>query len=197
MVRLLVLFSQAVRAWWQELLFLLLLNVVWLAAQFTIVLGPPATAALYAIARQIVDRELVGPADVWQAVRVHFSAAWIWGAAQILVYGVLSYNLAYYAGRGGLGFLTLRYAWTLMLVAWFAINLYYWPLYFAQTDRRFMTTLSNAARMALLNPGFTLLYAVLTLLFITGSVLTAFFLGAVLGTWLALWGTLVVRELLR
>jgi len=125
-----------------------------------------------------------------------FGRAWVWGAAQLLVDGVLGFNLMFSAGRPGVGFLALRYAWTSLALVWFALNLYYWPLNLAQTDRRFFTTLSNAAKMALLNPGFTIAYTLMAFLFIAGSTVSGILLGAVLGVWLTLWGTLVVRELL-
>ncbi len=118
------------------------------------------------------------------------------GLLQLLVYGVLGFNLAAYAGREGVGILALRYAWTLMAFAWFAVNLYFWPLHFEQTDRRLVTTLSNAAKMALLNANLTLICALLALAFIVASILSGLLLGAVLGTWLALWTTLLVRGFL-
>jgi len=191
------LFARAIRAWWGEFLFLLVLNFIWLLAQLTVLFGPPATVALYVVARQILDGELVGFGDFWRALRGGFGRAWVWGAAQLLVYGVLGFNLLFYAGRPGVGFLALRYAWTLLALAWFALNLYYWPLNLAQTDRRFVTTLSNAAKMAALNPGFTVAYALFALFVIAISVLSGLLLGAVLGTWLALWSTLAVRDLLE
>ena len=79
---------------------------------------------------------------------------------------------------------------------WFAVNLYYWPLNHAQADKRFTTTLGNAAKMALLNPGATIIYTLLALALIVSSTLSGLLLGTVLGAWLALWGVLVVRQLL-
>lgn len=191
------LFPRAIALWWRELLFLLVLNFVWLLAQATVIFGPPATAALVAIAARIVDGELVDFGDFWEALKANFGSAWLWGLAQLLVYGVLGFNLVAYAGATTIGVLALRYAWTLMAVAWFAINLYFWPLYFAQVDHRFSTALSNAARMALLNPGATVVFALLALILNVVSTVSGLLLGAVLGSWLALWSTLIVRDLLR
>lgn len=191
------LFARAIQAWWREFVFLLVLNFLWLLAQLTVVLAAPATAGLVAVAQRIVDRELVDFGDFWRAVRANLRAAWLWGLAQLVVYGVLAFNLWHYAGRAGTPALALRYAWTLMVIVWFAINLYYWPLYFEQADRRFTTTLGNAAKMALLNPGFTIAYAGLALVLIAVSVLSGFLLGAVLGAWLALCGVLAVHRLLE
>ena len=189
-----VLLGRAIRAWWSEFVFLLLLNLIWLLAQLTVVMGPPATLGLYAIARRVVDRDLVGFGDFWRAAREGFVRAWIWGAAQLVVYGVLGFNLLVYRGQPGVGFLALRYAWTLLLLVWFALNLYYWPLNLLQDDQHFLTTIGNAAKIAVLNPGFTLVYALLALLFVAVSVLSGMLSGAVMATWLAVWGTLAVRE---
>ncbi len=186
--------ARAIALWWREFAFLLLLNFIWLLAQVTMVFGPPTTAALAAIAGRVADGELIDFSDFWQALRANFGAAWRWGLAQWAIYGVLGYNLFAYAGVTGTSVLALRYAWTLMAVAWFAVNLYFWPLHFAQADRRFTTTLGNAFKMALLHPGFTTLYALLALLLIAAFSLTGILLGAVLGVWLSLWGTLVVRH---
>ena len=78
---------------------MLVLNFAWLLAQVSIVFGPPATAALFVIAGRVADGELVGPADAWCALRENFGRAWIWGVAQLAVYGVLAFNLWYYGAR--------------------------------------------------------------------------------------------------
>ena len=80
-----------------------------------------------------------------------------------------------------------------MALIWFAINLYFWPLHFEQADRRFRTTLTNAAKMALLNPNKTIVYTLAALVLIVFCVGTGVFLGFVLGAWLSVWGVLVVR----
>lgn len=188
------LFMGALRLWWRELLFLLVLNVLWLVAQLTVVLGPPMTVSVYVVARKVMEGDLIDFKDVISAVRQHLAASWAWGALQIVVYGVLGFNLFFYARAEGQLVLILRYAWTLLLLAWFTLNLYYWPLYLAQEDRRVATTLSNAGKMILLNPGFTLIYSLLALILVAVSIFSGLLLGAVMMVWLALWGNLVVAN---
>lgn len=188
------LFMGALRLWWRELLFLLVLNVLWLVAQLTVVLGPPMTVSVYVVARKVMEGDLIDFKDVISAVRQHLAASWVWGALQIVVYGVLGFNLFFYARAEGQLVLILRYAWTLLLLAWFTLNLYYWPLYLAQEDRRVATTLSNAGKMILLNPGFTLIYSLLALILVAVSIFSGLLLGAVMMVWLALWGNLVVAN---
>lgn len=187
------LLPRAIRLWWREFPFIVLLNFIWLACQLTIVLAGPATAALVYVARRVVDGELIALSDFWAAFRANFTPAIKWAIAQWVVYGVLGFNLFFYAGQSGLAILSLRYAWTFMAVVWFAINLYFWPLHFEQADRRFRTTLANAAKMALLNPNQTIVYTLAALLLIVLCVGSGALLGFVLGAWLGLWGVLVVR----
>ncbi len=187
------LFPRAIKLWWREFPFLILLNFIWLVCQVTVILAAPATAALVYVARRVVDEELIGFDDFWHALRENFTSALKWGVANLFVYGVLGFNLFYYRGEAGLAVLSLRYAWTIMALIWFAINLHYWPLHFEQEDQRFRTTLSNAAKMALLNPNETIIYTVAALLLIVFSVGSGAFLGFALGAWLSLWGVLVVR----
>ena len=194
MLQTLKLFGLAIRKWWKEFLFLLALNFLWLLAQMTVILGPPSTAALYIVTQHVLDGSIVGFGDFWRAIKGNFVNSWIWGAAQIIVYSVLVYNLFFYWGKEGVYFLALRYAWTFLALTWFTINLYYWPLYLAQVDKRFTTTLTNAIKMVLLNPGYTIFYSLLALIFIVVSVFSGLLLGAVMAVWIALWGTLVVQD---
>ena len=194
MLQILKLFGLAIRKWWREFLFLLALNFLWLLAQMTIILGPPSTAALYVVTQRVLDGSIVDFGDFGRALKENFGNSWIWGAVQILVYTVLGYNLFSYWGKEGVYFLALRYAWTLLALIWFTINLYYWPLNLAQVDKRFTTTLTNAIKMVLLNPGYTIFYSLLTLVFIIVSVFSGLLLGTVMAVWIALWGTLVVQE---
>ena len=188
------LLPRAIGLWWREFAFLMLLNFIWLVCQLTVILGAPATAALVYVSRRVVDGELIDLGEFWQGLRENFTAALKWGILQLLVYGVLGFNLLFYAGQSGVAILSLRYAWTFMALIWFAINLYFWPLHFEQADRRFRTTLSNAAKMALLNPNQTIVYTAAALLLIVFCVGTGALLGFVLGAWLGLWGVLVARD---
>ncbi len=187
------LLPRAIALWWREFAFLIVLNFIWLLCQLTVVLGGPATAALVYVARRVVDHELIGLDDFWQGVRHNFGAGLKWAIAQIFVYGVLGFNLWYYGGRTGLAVLSLRYAWTIMALVWFAINLYFWPLHFEQADQRFRTTLSNSTKMAFLNPNETIVYTIVAFVLIVACSGTGVLLGAVLGAWLGIWGVLMVR----
>ena len=77
--------SRAFRLWWGDFMLLLFFNIVWFALQFPIFTGPAATAAMYAIARRIVDRELVGPSHGRDALRHMLWPSLRWAAINLAV----------------------------------------------------------------------------------------------------------------
>src|SRR5216683_1221340 len=88
--------GRAFSLWWGELLLLTVLNLAWLVLQIPIVTGPPATAAIYAIARRIADGELVGAKDAWLSLRQMFWPAWGWGLLNGIMAVVIVSNFAAY-----------------------------------------------------------------------------------------------------
>src|SRR5439155_18239503 len=88
--------GRAFAAWWGEWPLLMLLNLAWLALQIPIVTGPPATAAMYAMARRVADGEVVGPRQAWHSLRAMFWPAWGWGAVNLVLAVVVIGNFAAY-----------------------------------------------------------------------------------------------------
>lgn len=67
--------GRTIALWWREFILLTFFNLAWLALQVPIVTGPPATAAMYALARRVVDAEWISPLDGWSALRQMFLPA--------------------------------------------------------------------------------------------------------------------------
>ena len=59
----------ATRRAWDEWISVVILSALWLPAQVLIIPGPPATAMLFAMARQTHDGVYWGAADAWAANR--------------------------------------------------------------------------------------------------------------------------------
>jgi uncharacterized membrane protein YesL len=183
---------QAARLWWGEVFLLSLFNLAWLALQAPIVTGPPATAAIYVIARRVADGELLTPRDGWNALRQMWRPAWAWGLANLLVIGVLVGNFWAYQAATGWGWTALRLAWGAIAVVWCAANLYYWPFWLAQHDRRLTVTLRNALVFLLRSPGLALTLAAVSAGLEVVAVATTLPLAAGLMVWLALIATQAV-----
>jgi uncharacterized membrane protein YesL len=189
--------GQALRLWWGEFMLLIFFNLFWLALQIPIVTGPPATAAMYAIARQLADGELIEPRHGLEALRRMFVPAWVWGAINLLIVGVLAGNFWLYQSATGWLWTGLRLAWGLIALGWFAVNLFYWPFWLAQEKKSPQLALRNSFLFLAKKPALALTLMLISALLIVVSVLTTLPLGAALMAWLALIGVMAVDEALK
>jgi uncharacterized membrane protein YesL len=189
--------GRAFGLWWRELLLLTVFNLAWLALQIPIVTGPAATAAMYVLARRIADGELIGLRDAWLSLRQMFWPALGWGVLNLVMAAVVSFNFAVYGAAPGLAWAALRLAWGTIATLWFAVNLFYWPFWLAETDRRLGITLRNGLLLYLKAPGFGLVLLLVCGALIAASVLTTLPLAMALMSWLALIGVLAVDTALH
>jgi hypothetical protein len=189
--------ARTIHLWWREFFVLTFFNLAWLALQIPIITGPPATAAMYLIARRVADDELIELRHGWEALRQMFLPAWKWGAVNLLMLIVLGTNFVGYRMQTGLGWTMLRVVWGTIALAWFAMNLFYWPFWLAQSDRRLLTTYRNSALMLMKKPALGMTLMLVSALVILISVAVTLPFAAALMTWLALLGVLAVDEALR
>ncbi len=194
MVKALSVTAHAFRLWWQEIYLLIFYNLVWLSCQVLIVPGPAATAAMYVIARQLADGEVIELRHGLKALRRMFPQAWVWGGINLLIAGVLTGNFWLYQSATGWLWMVLRLVWGVIALGWFAVNLFYWPFWLAQDQHSMKLTFRNSFLFLLKQPGLALTLMLISALLIVISVLTTLPLAAVLMAWLALIGVLAVKE---
>ncbi|MGH2523834.1 MAG: DUF624 domain-containing protein [Anaerolineales bacterium] len=185
------------RLWWGEIVLLTLLNLAWLALQVPIITGPPATAAMYALARRVADGEMVGLQHGWDALRQMFWPAWKWGAVNLLLWVVVVGNFWAYQEAVGVGWTAIKLLWGAIALAWFTLNLFYWPFWLAQTDKRLRTTLRNSLVFLLKAPSLGMTLAIISLILMVVSVVFTLPLAACLMAWLALMSVLAVDKALQ
>lgn len=173
------------------------LNLGWFALQVLIVTGPAATATLYVVARQIAHHEIVTLREVLHSLRRMLAPAWQWGALNLLVVGAVVGNFWFYQNAQGFAWIVLRLLWGMIALVWFALNLFYWPFWLAQSERRMRTTLRNCFVLLFKEPALALSITCASALLIVGSVLVTLPLTVALMAWLALLGVLTVDETLN
>jgi uncharacterized membrane protein YesL len=144
--------AYALRRVWEEYISVLLISVFWLGAQILIIPGPPATAVLFAMARQTHDRLFWGAGDVWAAFKELFWPAWKWAIPNLIIIGLAAFNLSTFWNLPGTMWAVLRIVWFLGLMVWLGLNFFYWPFYHAAEDRTWPNTYKNCARFWLLHP---------------------------------------------
>ena len=152
---------------------------------------------MYVLARRALDDELIGPGDGWSALRRMFLPAWKWGLVYLVLIVVLVINFWGYRDVVSQGWSIIRLLWIVIALGWYTLNLFYWPFWLAQSDRRMVNTLRNCLVLVHKSPGYALILAVLCALLIAASVLTILPLAIALMAWLALIGTLAVEEALK
>ncbi|MCD4671266.1 MAG: hypothetical protein K8R77_01270 [Anaerolineaceae bacterium] len=142
----------ALRLWWRDWIGMIFLNILWFALQIPIVTGPPATAVLYTIAQRSYKDEYWEMSELCPLLRELFWPAWRWALPNGVFLGVMAVNLYAYQGAAGTGWLFLRLVWGMLLAAWSALNLFYWPFWLNQKDKSLRVTYANCGRFFLLNP---------------------------------------------
>jgi hypothetical protein len=197
MTRAFSIIGQVFRLWWSEFMLLIFFNLIWLALQIPIVTGPPATAAMYVIARQLADGELIEPRHGLNALRRMFAPAWVWGALNLLIVGAVAGNFWFYQSATGWLWIGLRLVWGVIALGWFAINLFYWPFWLVQEQHSLGLTFRNSFLFLAKRPGLALTLMLMSALLIVVSVLTTLPLATALMAWLALIGVLAVEEALH
>jgi uncharacterized membrane protein YesL len=187
-------FGHAVSVWWREFMLFTLFNIAWLALQVTIIAGPPATAAMYLVARKAAAGEYLELGHYWQAMRQMFWPAWRWGAVNLVVLVTLAGNFWYYQSSTSSWVAVLRVVWVTIAVYWSIANLFYWSFWLAQENKDMRTTYRNCVVIIAKRPIFILTLAVLCGALSAVSVLTTLPLAILLMAWLALISLRVVQE---
>jgi hypothetical protein len=186
--------ARAIGLWWRELIVWTIFNVVWFALQIPIVTGPPATAAMFVIARRVAAGEYVDFRDGVRALREMFIPAWKWGAITLILIVVIGGNLWFYQTDHGLPWDLLRIVWITIGLVWFTASLFFWPFWLAQADRRVSVTLRNVALFIAQRPGLALILVLSSLVVATASTLVTLPLVVALMSWLSLLGTVAVND---
>ena len=189
--------QKTVIAWWQNLIILTILNVVWLALQLLIVTAAPATAAFYGVANSMAAGDSISWEEFWEGFRRHFWKATRWGLLQVVFYFIVVFNFAYYAQAGSVSWGLIKIIWGGVALVWTILQLLYWPLILEAEDQSIRNTLHNALTMLWLHPLSVLGLALITVVIIAACVLTAFLMGLIMMPFVTLMGTFVARDLLR
>jgi uncharacterized membrane protein YesL len=164
-------FWRSLQYWSDEIALLVQMNAAWLLANLLVIPGPPATVAMLVVANRMAHGELVNWRIARVAFRRYFWKAWAWAAINLAFVGVLVFNYNFYSQTAtGVLWDAARVAWVLIVFVWIALQLYWWPLMLEMSGQPLIPALQNAAKLALLNPIFTVVLLILVLLFTALSV---------------------------
>ncbi len=146
---------RTIRDWWRELLVLTVTCFGWLVLSVTIIGWPPATTALYAMARATVLHEHPDLQLFVTSLRAYFGKSWRLGAIGLL--GTLLWFLdlsLYLAMAGELGGLAWIGAVLILYigVVWVQTLFFAWPMLVCRDDLAVRHLLRNGAILAMRYP---------------------------------------------
>ena len=189
----------ALDGWWREIFMLTGFNLMWTISLFTLFALPPATAALFFVTRRVLEGDpFIHLSTVVEPIRRYWRAAWAWAIVVFAIAGVASANLWMYQDAPGVFWTVMRWFWATVLVVWGALNLFFWPLWFAQDEahRTLRGTWRNCVAFLAANPLPVLLTTLLVLVLGAASVLTGVLLGVIFMVWVALLANAVLAAYL-
>lgn len=144
-------------------------NLFWIALTALIVTAPAAWAGMARLCHRSQTESQVTLEAFWSGFREHFWRGLALGMLTLVIVVVNITNLAAYPSDGSVGVLLLRVAWTVALLLWLSIFLYFWVIIEEMEQPTLLAGLRNAALMALRHPFVTLQLWILLLLVVALS----------------------------
>jgi len=170
-------FWEALKDFWEELFILALMNIVTMLLAIPVVTFPPALAGLWNAANLAAKGRAVSWSDYFEGFRRYFWKAWGLTLLNILVAIIVPINVRFYTS-GNAPFeinptlsLWIRAFFVSAAFLWLIVQMYPLALLLEQEDRRLRVALRNAAVLSIVNPGFTIVLALLLLILAVVSTL--------------------------
>jgi uncharacterized membrane protein YesL len=178
----------SIRTWWDDLTGLAMINLLWVLCWFTILLGPPATLAIYYISYELVGGQSLGLSGFIEGIRKYFLKSWAWALVNLLVFVIIYSNILFYGNSEWIWVRGMPLVMLILGLVWVVVQFYALPFLMHQDDKSLKIAWRNAYVIAVLNPGYTavifgfaLLVTVLSLIFMLPLFLGVVPLVAVLG----------------
>lgn len=171
--------------WWDGWLDTVVMTLVWVVAQVTVILGPPATFGVYYVIHDmVVDGQAQGIPGMIRGARMYFGKAWLWGLINLLVVGILVINIYFYGGIKAFWGLYLQVFVLMVLLVWIMTQFYALAYFMELETKSLWTAMKNGLFTSLAAPFFTFVIIVLVI------ILTLLSFGLVIPLFLGLFGVI-------
>jgi uncharacterized membrane protein YesL len=165
--------------WWDGWLDMVLVTIAWFLAQFTIILGPPATFGLYYVVYNMINGEAHGLRGMFEGARKFFLKSLLWGVINLVVLVTIAVNIQFYGSIAAGWGLYIQIVIVLMAVIWLATQFYALAYFMENEDRSLRVAMRNGVLTALASPLFTFVMLIFSALVAALSIglIIPFFLG--------------------
>lgn len=165
--------------WWDNWIDMVLVTIVWFLAQFTIVLGPPATFGYYYYVSQMINGEALGVRGLIRGARLYFGKSWLWGALNLIGWIVLIVNFEFYGNVKAVWGIYLQVVMVVVIYLFAATNFYGLPYFMSLEQKSLKVAFKNGLLTTLAAPFFTIFVLLVCLVVGIASVglILPFFMG--------------------
>ncbi len=173
-------FGRSAVDWYDAWLDMTLIGIVWLVAQVTIVLGPPATFGVYYVVDSMVRTgDNPGVKGLFEGARKYFLKGLAWGALNWLAAAIAVVNFWFYSSLESTFGIIARTFIGILAVLWAVMQFYTAPFIMAQENENLFLALRNSLYLVLASLPFTLGLMVFVVLIIalSGVLILPAFLG--------------------
>ncbi len=152
--------GRSVVDWWDGWLDMVFVMIVWVFAQVTVVLGPPATFGVYYVAHSMINGEALGVRGLISGGRKYFWKAWIWGVINILAVVTLFINFDFYGRVEANWGVYVQGVMIIVGFLWLSTQFYALPFFMEQDNKSIKIALRNGVLTTLAAPFFTMALAI-------------------------------------
>jgi uncharacterized membrane protein YesL len=185
---------ETLKDWYNSMVGLAALNMLWIGSVLTVVLAAPATAGLAAVTNSIAHGTGQHFEDFKGGARRYLWISLRWLLVNAIVVGLLALNMAFYGSMESAIAPALQVFVAVLAVVWAAAQLYVWPFLMEQEDKRLRLALRNALFLALGTPVYTLTLLAVVAVVVVVSAVTILPLAVFTASFLSLLGNRAVVE---
>ncbi|GAP06519.1 protein of unknown function, DUF624 [Anaerolinea thermolimosa] len=160
-------FGKSAVDWYDAWLDMTVMGILWLIAQVTIILGPPATFGVYYVVNLMIRTgENRGIKGMFEGAKKYFWQSLGWGALNLLVLVIAVVNFTFYSQVNS-PFAFAAQVFVMVLTGlWLMTQFYTVPFFMAQQEERILLALRNGFFMAVGTLFFTVGLMILEILII-------------------------------
>jgi hypothetical protein len=165
--------GKSIVEWWDGWLDFEIMTIVWIFAQITVILGPPATFGVYHVIHLMSrEGEATGVRGMLQGARMYFGKSLIWGVINWIVLILAAMNISFYNQMTNTIGMIAQWIVILLTVTYLVTQFYAVAFFMQMKDdqKKIFVAMRNGLFLALGTPLFTLVLILFSLALIGLSV---------------------------
>lgn len=190
-------FWESLRDWWNGMVGLAVMNFIWLLMSLTVVLLPPATAAMYTVTNSLAHGTGSRLEDFGAGARRYAAVSYRWALVNVLAAAIVVAGFVFYGALGSVLGVMLQVLFGAGGILWIMAQFYVWPFLLEQEQTALRLALKNALFLTLANPVYSFILLGMVALALVISVATMLPIAVFLTSFVSLLGNRAVLERLR